>query len=217
MYAKCILLYAMSIQTLDSKEAKAVQCIRSYLNQHGKMPSVRALMEIMEYKSPRSASVMFEKLVGKGVLSRNAQGKLQFNEGGLPQGDQTSTVEVPLVGVTSCSGPIFAEENIEAYYKISHKLAPAASQYFFLRITGDSMDKAGIGDGDLVLIRQQNTAKPGDLVLALIDDSATIKKYLPEQDIVILKPCSTNPIHKPIILTDDFLIQGVVVRSFSNL
>ena len=79
------------------------------------------------------------------------------------------------------------------------------------------MDQAGIQDGDLVLIRQQTTAKAGDLVLALIDDEATIKKFMPEAGLVILKPFSSNPVHKPIILTHDFGIQGIVMRSFSNL
>jgi len=213
-----MLLYAMSISELDSKQAAAVAHIRKHLNTNGKMPSVRELMQLMEYKSPRSASLMLEKLVDRGVLNRCPQTrKLNFNDGVLTQSNNTSTVEIPLVGTTSCSGPIFAEESVEAYYRISSQLAPSGSQYFFLKIQGDSMDLAGIADGDMVLIRQQNTAKSGDLILALIDDEATIKKFIPEDGIVILKPCSTNPEHKPIILTHGFEIQGVVVRSFSNL
>jgi len=208
----------MSILELDSKQAAAAAAIRKHLNTHGKMPSVRELMQALEYKSPRSASVMFEKLVVTGVLSRCPHTrKLNFNDGVLAETANTNTVEVPLVGTTSCSGPIFAEESIEAYYRISNQLAPSGSQYFFLKIQGDSMDQAGIQDGDLVLIRQQTTAKAGDLVLALIDDEATIKKFVPEDGLVILKPCSSNPVHKPIILTHDFAIQGIVMRSFSNL
>jgi repressor LexA len=213
-----MLLYAMSISELDSKQAEAVKHIRNFINNNGRMPSVRELMLAMEYKSPRSASVMLDKLVHSGVLNRCPQTrKLNFNDGVLALNANTSTVEVPLIGTTSCSGPIFAEESIEAFYRISSQLAPSGSQYFFLKIQGDSMDLAGITPGDMVLIRQQNTAKPGDLVLALIDDEATIKKYVPEDGLVILKPCSSNPEHNPIILTHDFQIQGVVVRSFSNL
>ena len=214
----CILLYAMSILELDSKQAQAVKHIRNLLNQYGRMPSVRELMQAMEYKSPRSASVMLDKLVDSGVLSRCPQTrKLNFNDGVLAQSSNTNTVKIPLIGTTSCSGPIFAEESIEAYYRISSQLAPSGSQYFFLKIQGDSMDLAGIADGDMVLICQQDTAKSGDLILALIDDQATIKKFIPEDGLVILKPCSSNPVHKPIILTHNFQIQGVVVRSFSNL
>ncbi len=208
----------MTNHSLDSKQTQAVAHIRKHLNTHGKMPSVRELMQAMEYKSPRSASVMLEKLVDNGVLNRCPQTrKLNLNDGFSNQSHSTNTVEVPLIGTTSCSGPIFAEESIEAYFRISSQLAPSGSQYFFLKIQGDSMDLAGINDGDMVLIRQQHTAKPGDLVLALIDDEATIKKFMPEDGLVILKPCSSNPIHNPIILTHDFHIQGIVVRSFSNL
>lgn len=208
----------MSTTPLDSKQLEALKHIRNYLNQYGKMPSVRELMTAMEYKSPRSASVMYDKLVRAGVLNRCPHSrKLSVNQNASEPGEATSTVEVPLIGTTSCSGPVFAEENIEAYYRISNQLAPTGSQYFFLRIQGDSMDEAGIQDGDLVLIRQQNTARPGDLVLALIDDEATIKKFMPQDGLVVLQPCSSNPVHKPIILTHDFRLQGIVVRSFSNL
>ncbi len=207
----------MSTQTLDSKQAAAVAHIRKHMNENGKMPSTRELMAAMDYKSPRSAAVMFDKLVEQGVLNRCPDSrKLSFKEGAANQ-SATNTVEVPLVGTSSCSGPLFAEERIEAYYKVSHQLAPSGSQYFFLKIQGDSMDLAGINDGDLVLVRQQTTAKPGDLVLALIDDEATIKKFMPQDGLVVLKPCSSNPIHNPIILTQEFQIQGIVIRSFSNL
>lgn len=213
-----MLLYAMSILELDHKQVEAAKHIRNFLNHNGRMPSVRELMQAMEYKSPRSASVMFGKLVQNGVLSRCPHTrKFHFNDGVLAQSPSVSTVEVPLIGTTSCSGPLFAEESIEAYYRISSQLAPTGAQYFFLKIKGDSMDLAGITPGDMVLIRQQPTARSGDLVLALIDDEATIKKFIPEDDLVILKPCSSNPDHKPIILTHDFQIQGIVVRSFSNL
>jgi len=213
-----MLLYAMTILELNPKEAAAAKHIRSYLNQHGKMPTVRELMQAMEYKSPRSASVMLDKLVEHGVLSRCSESrKLSLNDGVLAESARTSTVEVPLVGTTSCSGPLFAEQNVEAYYRISSQLAKPNERHFFLKIQGDSMDKAGIQHGDLVLIREQTTAKPGDLVLALIDDEATIKKFVPQSGLVVLKPCSSNPVHKPIILTEDFRIQGIVIRSFSNL
>lgn len=208
----------MSILALDSKQAEAVKHIRSFINHSGRMPSVRELMQAMEYKSPRSASVMFDKLVQSGVLNRCPHTrKLNFNDGVLAHNASASTIEVPLLGTTSCGGPLFAEESIEAYYRISSQLAPIGAQYFFLKIQGDSMNLAGIAPGDMVLIRQQNTAKAGDLVLALIDEESTIKKFIPEDGLVILKPCSSNPNHKPIILTQDFQIQGIVVRSFSNL
>ena len=86
-----------------------------------------------------------------------------------------------------------------------------------LRAVGDSMNKAGINDGDLVLVRQQMTASNGDIVVALIDDEATIKRLRLRKDHVVLKPDSTSLAHCPIVLERDFRIQGVVVKSMPEI
>jgi len=120
------------------------------------------------------------------------------------------TVKVPLLGDVACGTPIFAEENIEAFIPVSDKLIKSSYRYFILRASGDSMDDAGINDGDLVLIRQQQIAKNGDKVVALIDDEATIKEFHNNGNMIVLKPRSKNSTHQPIVLTTDFRIQGIV-------
>jgi len=110
-----------------------------------------------------------------------------------------------------------AEENIEAYLPTSVRLARPPHRYFFLRVVGDSMNKAGIKNGDLALVRQQAVAQDGDRVVALIDDSATIKEFHRVPGAVLLKPRSTNEKHKPIILTEDFQIQGIVTASIPKM
>lgn len=122
------------------------------------------------------------------------------------------TIKVPLVGSVACGMPIFAKENIEAEISISASLLKKNEEYFLLRANGDSMDKAGIMNGDLVLIKQQPSAESGDLIVALIDDEATIKEYCPQSDMIILKPKSNNKKHQPMILTRNFIIQGIVVK-----
>jgi len=77
------------------------------------------------------------------------------------------------------------------------------------------MDRAGIQDGDLVLVRQQDVANPGDRVVALIDDEATVKRFRIARDVILLEPQSNNPSHKPIVVDSDFRIQGVVVAALS--
>lgn len=119
---------------------------------------------------------------------------------------------VPLVGTVACGLPIFAEENVEAEIPISTRLLKQGERYFILRAYGDSMDKAGINDGDLVLIKQQSTAENGEKVVALINDEAIIKEFSHQCDMIVLKPNSNNKSHYPIILTEDFKIQGVVER-----
>lgn len=127
------------------------------------------------------------------------------------------TVEVPIVGKVSCGDPIFAIENIESTIPVSTKLARPPYKYFLLKAKGDSMNLANINDGDFVLVRQQQTAQNKDIIVALIDDEATIKEYNLADDKVILKPLSSNPIHKPIILTNDFKVQGIVVSTIAKI
>ncbi|MCL5244305.1 hypothetical protein M4I21_00695 [Cellulophaga sp. 20_2_10] len=105
---------------------------------------------------------------------------------------------------------MFAEEHIEAQIEISAKLVKTPTDYFLLRATGDSMNKKGIDSGDLLLIKRQNTAETGDLVLALLNDEATVKEFRHNGSNLVLKPHSTNPKHQPIILTADFKVQGIV-------
>ncbi|WP_405291623.1 transcriptional repressor LexA [Algibacter sp. Ld11] len=128
------------------------------------------------------------------------------------ESSDSDTVEIPLIGSVACGLPIYAEENIEAKISISKKLVKNVSDYFLLRASGDSMNKKGITSGDLLLIKQQQTANHGDLVVALIDDDATVKEFINNGDTIVLKPHSTNPKHQPIILTTDFRIQGIVEK-----
>ena len=122
----------------------------------------------------------------------------------------TSTIKIPLLGNVSCGIPLLAEQNIDSYISISKELIKSANNYFILKAIGDSMNEAGINDGDLVLIKQQQNANENDLVVALIDDEATIKEFHRKQNMIILKPKSNNQKHQPIILTNDFRIQGIV-------
>jgi repressor LexA len=111
---------------------------------------------------------------------------------------------------------MLAEENIEAWIPVSVNLARPGGKYYLLRAHGDSMDKAGIRDGDLLLVRQQPQADNGNKIVALINDEATVKEFHREKNVVVLKPRSKNRRHKPIVLTEDFLIQGVVVSTLPS-
>ncbi len=125
---------------------------------------------------------------------------------------KSNVVKVPILGTASCGKPILAVEDKEGDIPISSKLLKNGKQYFILRASGTSMNKANINDGDLVLIRQQQTAKDKDVVVALIDDEVTIKEFHLQNDLVVLKPKSNDISHQPMVLTDDIRIQGVVVR-----
>ena len=115
-----------------------------------------------------------------------------------------------------CGVPFLAEENIEAMVPVSQILARPGAQIFLIRAVGSSMDQAGIKDGDLMLVRIQPVANNGDRVVALIGDEATIKEFQRKGDYVILIPHSSDKKIQPIIMSQDFLIQGIVIDVISN-
>jgi|APHig6443717817_1056837.scaffolds.fasta_scaffold177028_1 repressor LexA len=206
----------MKKHTLSSKETELIKAVRNTLMK-GHSPSVRELMEELGYKSPRSTAELIKKLAAKGYVRRNAEGDLQIIENFSGDESRVQTVEVPLVGQVACGSPILAEENIEQMIPVSTRIASPPYRYYMLRAKGDSMNLAGINDGDAVLVRQQGTARNKEIVVALIDDEATIKEFNKSGDMVLLKPKSTNLKHKPIILTNDFMIQGIVVTTIPGL
>lgn len=207
----------MKTQDISNKELEALREIRNSLMHRGRIPSIRELMASLGYRSPRSAAVIYENLIEKGALRRKRDGNLQLVNGIADESVRAQTVDVPLVGSISCGIPVLAEENVEAMIPVSTRLAKPPEKYFLLRAKGDSMDQKGINDGDLLLIRQQTTAKNGDIVVALIDDEATVKEFHAAGDTVVLKPQSSNKQHQPIVLTKDFQVQGIVVTSIPNI
>lgn len=204
-------------QSITEKELQAVLEIRNTFVHRGKFPSARDLMKALGYRSPRSSTLMIGRLITKGFLRRRQNGSLQLVKAAENNAASVKTVNIPLVGSVACGVPVLADENIEAMIPVSTDLAKPPAKYFLLRAKGDSMDLRGINDGDIVLVRQQATAKHGDSVVALIDDEATIKEFHPSPHAIVLKPKSKNKKHKPIVLTKDFRIQGVVVIAIPNL
>jgi repressor LexA len=196
------------MNNLNEKDKKAFAFIRNQIIHHGESPSLRELNEVTGGKSPRSASLVFERLVKAGLLTKMGN---KFSLAGNQIMNSINTIKVPLVGNVACGAPLLAEQNVQTYIPVSTSLAKKGNEYFFLRAKGDSMNLAGIKPEDLLLVRQQDTAENGQKVVALIDDEATVKLFEKHDDLVILKPKSTNKDHQPIILTDNCIIQGVVV------
>jgi repressor LexA len=200
-----------------NKEIEAIKHIRNYLFHKGRTPSIRELMRLLKSKSIKSTQDILFVLNEKGIIQKLGDGtyKLILDPNFGPS--RAQTLNIPVVGVVACGSPIFAEQNIEGYIPISTAIAKTGHRYFLLHAKGDSMNEAGINDGDLVLIKQQNTAQEGEYVVALIDDEATIKEFHKMNDVVILRPKSTNPIHKSIILEEDFQIQGIVEKVIPDI
>jgi repressor LexA len=200
----------------QTKKIRAFRFIRNNIIHKGKAPSVREVMRFLGYKSPRSAAVIVEELIKEGFLKKRKNGPIQLAQYLETGKSHARTVDVPLVGAVSCGTPILAEENIEGYFPVSTKLIKSGYKYFLLKAVGDSMNDVGINNNDIVLVQQQSVANNGEKVVALIDDEATVKEFYYEHGLVILRPRSKNKKHRPIILTEDFQIQGVVKAVISN-
>ena len=206
-------IHLYTMDELSTKELEAIKQIRNWVVHRGRTPSIRDLMAALGYKSPRSAQDILEQLTQKGIIKKFDTGEYQLLRDPDLHRHHIQTVNVPVVGSVAAGTPILAEENIDAYIPVSTSLTKPGASYYLLRVKGDSMDEVGINDEDFVLVRQQNTANPGENIVALIDNEATVKEFHPKKDVVILKPRSTNAANKPIILNRDFQIQGVVVAS----
>jgi len=201
---------------LSEQELTQLQSLRGLMAQKGEIPSIRKVAKYLGYKYPRSVSYLYEKLEKKGYLQMS-EGKVKYLRDVGHHGTYAATVQVPLVGRVACGTPMLAQENIDTYYPVSTQLAKLPYKYFLLRTLGDSMNQAGINDGDLVLVRRQGIADDGDRVVALIDNDSTIKEFHKVKDVIVLKPRSNNKNHKEIILTRDFQVQGVVVATIPKV
>jgi repressor LexA len=179
------------------------------------MPSLRTIAAAMGYGSPRSAQLMVERLRKEGFIGTENGRPILLES--LHTDPAEQTVEVPLVGNVACGGPWLAEQHVEGYAKLSTKIAKLGHEYFLLRARGDSMNLAGIRDGDVVLVRKQPTANPGERIVALIDQEATIKHFYLEDGFVVLSPNSSDKSYRSIVLSDDFIIQGVVIQTIPDV
>lgn len=193
---------------LTQPDLKALAFIKKTFRLTGAAPSMDQIRVALEYKSKRSAWLIVHKLAKHELIKYdNAQITLLGDHSEVGE----STVPVPLIGSVAAGAPSLAEQRNEGVVRISTQIAKPGRKYFLLRADGNSMNQAGIQDGDLMLIRQEVTAREGEIVVALIDDEATVKFFERQGDHYLLRPKSSDPRHKPIIVHADLRIQGVFV------
>jgi repressor LexA len=200
-------------RSLGESDKRVYAFIRNRLVHGFDAPTLREINEITERSSPRSAVLVLERLEQAGLIRRIGR-RIRLTSASLDHNRSVSTIDVPLVGSIAAGAPILAEENVEAMIPVSTALARPGSNYFLLRVVGTSMNMARVGgvnidDGSIVLVRQQEAADDGAIVVALINDEATVKILERKHGIVILRPKSSDR-HKPIVLTENCVIQGVV-------
>ena len=202
----------MAYGRISKKQQEILDYIKNEILNRGFPPAVREICEAVHLKSTSSVHSHLEALEKNGYIRRDATKPRaieiiddQFNL------TRREVVNVPLVGTVAAGQPILAVENIEAYFPIPAEFMPNA-QSFMLKVKGDSMINAGIFDGDQVLVKQQSTAENGDMVVALVEDSATVKTFYKEDGYYRLQP--ENDQMDPIIIHGDLQILGKVFGVF---
>lgn len=215
----CSILFNNSVNmwefNLDLEVFKAIM----YLKDNKEKMSIRSIARLLnKLNSLRSIQLSIERLLKNGKISVDWDGNFvildKIDDNGF---FEAKTKPIPLVGRISCWTPILAEENIENIIQISDDIAKWNYEYFLLRTKWDSMNKDGIDDWDVVLVKKQSTCNNWDIVVALVDDSATLKEFRKENWIVKLIPHSTNSDNKTIIVTENLIIQWIFVVNLGKI
>ena len=201
----------MAYGKISDKQKEILEYIKSEILNRGYPPSVRDICEAVHLKSTSSVHSHLETLDNNGYIRRDPTKPRAieiiddtFNL------SRREVVNVPLIGRVAAGEPLLAAENIEAYFPIPAEYMPN-DETFMLRVKGESMINAGIFDGDNILVQRQSTASDGDMVVALVEDSATVKTFYKEEGYYRLQPENDNM--EPIIV-EDCAILGKVFGVF---
>lgn len=213
-------------EKLTKKQKAVLECIEDCIAKKGYGPTVREICAEIGLSSPSTVHVHLKALEEKGYIERDPLKSrsimLKQNDQGQPVGRSegnvlspsfSKTIDVPLVGNVAAGEPILAEENITETMSLPIDIV-GDSASFMLSVRGESMIEAGINDGDYVVVKQQQTANNGDIVVAIIEDGATVKTFYIESDHIRLQP--ENSTMEPIIVTN-CAIAGKVVAVFRRL
>ena len=201
----------MTYGKISKKQQEILEYIKSEILKRGYPPAVREICEAVNLKSTSSVHSHLETLEKNGYIRRDSTKPRaieiiddMFN---LTRRD---LVQVPMIGRVAAGEPLLAQENIEDYFPIPAELMPN-NQVYMLQVQGESMINAGILDGDYVLVEQCNTASNGQMVVALVEDGATVKTFYKEEGIYRLQP--ENDTMSPIIV-QEVTILGKVIGVF---
>lgn len=192
------------MKKISEKQQQILEYIVSFTAERGYPPSVREIGAAMGLRSTSTVHSHLEALRQAGLLDRDERKTRALSITGA--GAASAVPRIPILGQVTAGIPILAVEQIEGY--IPYEAATDHARFFALRIKGDSMIGAGIMDGDLIIVRQESTARSGQIVVALLDDEATCKRLLLQRGQVWLMP--ENPAYAPID-GHDCSILGVVV------
>jgi len=196
-------------EKLTLKQRQVLNFILERLHTVGFPPTIREIARYFGFSSTGSPRVHLRALARKGYLRLKPQ---------ISRGIEvlTQAIGIPIVGRVKAGGPDLAVEEVEGYLDLS-RVFPQEESIFALRVRGDSMVETGIMDGDLVIVRRQPSAEEGEIVVALIGEEATVKRFFKEPQGVRLEP--ENPVYEPILSKDAIIVGKVIglVRGYGTL
>ena len=208
----------MSKGKISAKQREILEFIKAEILQRGYPPAVREICEAVQLKSTSSVHSHLETLEKNGYIRRDPTKpraieimdddfqSVRIGNDAVYNSMQTEMVQIPIVGTVAAGQPILAQENIESYFPMPVHMVPN-DDTFVLKVKGDSMINAGIYENDIIIVNQQNDANNGEIVVALVDDSATVKRFYKKGGKIILHP--ENDYLSDMIF-DNVVILGVV-------
>ena len=201
---------------ISPKQLEILEYIKSQILERGFPPAVRDICEAVHLKSTSSVHSHLETLEKNGYIRRDPTKPRAIEILDDSFNMRREMVNVPIIGRVAAGEPILAEQNIEDYFPIPMEFMPN-NQTFILKVQGESMINAGILDGDMVIVEQRATARNGEMVVALIEDGATVKTFYKEDGHIRLQP--ENDTMDPIILHEEDNVQiiGRVIGVFRTL
>ena len=192
----------------EEKLTKVMDYIRKFQEENGYTPSVREIGQECGIKSTATVHTYLERLREKGYLTKTDRKKRSVSVG------KGSGVSIPLIGTVTAGQPIFAYENYEDYYTFPTGEFKG-DELFMLRVSGTSMIDAGIMNGDKIIVRRQPTAENGEIVVALVEDSATVKRFYHKNGQIILHP-ENEALSDMFFAENEVVILGKVIGLMRN-
>ena len=197
----------MIIKENSDKQTQIYNFLIEFTKSKGYPPSVREICQAVSLKSTSTVHGHLKRLEKKGLIYRDPT-KPRALEIVELSNEEKELIDIPIVGKVTAGMPILATENIEDMFQMPINYIKHNNDLFILKVTGDSMIEAGILDGDLAIIEQKNVATNGDIVVALIENEATIKRFFKENGFIRLQPENKN--YEPIIVEDCSILGKLV-------
>jgi len=211
----------MKHSILTKRQAEILNFIKTHIQHSGFSPTISEIQGQFSFKSPNAVQEHLKALVRKGQIRRNPNQwrglELVVSNKNRDETDKHSTVSVPLIGRVTAGVPVLAAESFEGTISVDRSLVGRATKLFALHVSGDSMIKAGIYDGDIAIAQQQSVADHGDIVIALLGDEATVKRFYRKSKVIILQP--ENDTMQPMRISEksDFKILGKVIATLRRI